>query len=533
MRRSGFATTWWRWAGTMVFEPPPDRQGAETQAPSAPAVSVPLSRLHPLTLLVAAANALRGAILPLAVIYVVGNRTSFGLPLLLVVTALSLVASAARYFTFTYRVEAGELITRQGILDRTERHIPLTRVQDVRMEQGVLHRLLGVVDVHIETAGGQGAEASLSAVGRADAERLRRAIVGAGGVANAPPEAGPPAAQRDIIRRVGLRELVVAGLAANHLASGTAIVFGAWAFLDDVLPRDEQRRYLVLLVRTVQRWWEPGGWTAGLVGAAFLGAVLLVGMLLSVAGSVLLFYGFTLRRDGEDLHRTYGLLTRRASRLPRRRIQLLKIEESAPRRLLGLATLHADTAGSAAPGGKTGRDVLLPVVGRDEVEALLPAFFPDVDPPVWRHVSRLAIRRETAKGVWACLLFAVLSFLLLRNTAAPPLLALWPLGLVPLLYGVNVLGYRHLGYALGTGYLRTRRGTLERATHVVPVRNLQVVVLRQTPFDRRLGLATLRADTAGQTYTGGGPQIRHLPWAEALALAQTLARQAARARYRW
>jgi len=67
----------------------------------------------------------------------------------------------------------------------------------------------------------------------------------------------------------------------------------------------------------------------------------------------------------------------------------------------------------------------------------------------------------------------------------------------------------------------------------VTVRSVQTVTIRRTPFDRRHGLATLKIDTAGQTYTGGGPRIEHLPEAEAWELARSLARDAERLRYRW
>ncbi|MGH9847564.1 MAG: PH domain-containing protein, partial [Blastocatellia bacterium] len=91
----------------------------------------------------------------------------------------------------------------------------------------------------------------------------------------------------------------------------------------------------------------------------------------------------------------------------------------------------------------------------------------------------------------------------------------------------------HLGYALGPRYLQTRRGWLGRSTHIVPIHKIQAVELHQTPFDRRLGLARLSIDTAGQAYTGGGPQISNLPIAEARAIARTLSQQAARIQFKW
>jgi putative membrane protein len=493
-------------------------------------------RLHPLTLVILLVNSVRNFILPAIVVFLVSNKSTGGFILLafLVVTVLQ---TLTRYFTFTYRIEGGELITRHGILERTERHIPLTRVQDLRIEQGILHRLLKVVDLHVETAGGKGAEASLSVLSRDEAENLRRAVFEqtrtlaqtTGAEASAP----LPAAPDEIVRRLSTRELVLAGLTSNRTASALVVVAVAWQLLDDILPKQTYERLLAAFSSQVEHWIEPGGHTNWIAIAATAVGVILVGLVFSVAGSIVLFHGFTLSRRGEDLHRAYGLFTRRASSLPRRRIQLLKIEETWLRRLFGLATLRADTAGSQPANPQEnhdGRDVLLPVVRREELETVLPVVFPGVesDPHAWRQVSRRAIRRGTLKGAMICGLFTIAALLFERDV-----FGLWPLVFIPLVYALNVASYRHLGYALGERFFRTRRGWLSRATHLVPIGNAQTIVLKQTPFDRRHGVMTLVVDTAGQAHTGGGPHIRNVPVADAEVVARLLAQRAAQTRYRW
>ncbi len=188
-------------------------------------------RLHPFTLLFAFWGGMRNIILPfLASLFFFGRMreeqnylwvaASFvGFPL-----AFALV----RYFTFTYRTENGELITREGLFGRTERHIPLNRVQDIRIEQGVLHRLLGMADVFVETAGGRGPEASLSVLARAQAENLREAVF----TRELPPGSIPAQAQaneRQVIRELSFRDLVLAGLTSYRAASALGIIFGALA----------------------------------------------------------------------------------------------------------------------------------------------------------------------------------------------------------------------------------------------------------------------------------------------------------------
>ena len=59
-----------------------------------------------------------------------------------VLVVLSLIPFL-RWMTSTYTVTNRRLITRQGILSRTGRDIPLFRINDVSYEKGVIDRLLG------------------------------------------------------------------------------------------------------------------------------------------------------------------------------------------------------------------------------------------------------------------------------------------------------------------------------------------------------------------------------------------------------
>ena len=60
-------------------------------------------------------------------------------PLLIVLSLIPFM----RWMTSTYTVTNRRLITRQGILTRTGRDIPLFRINDVAYEKGLLDRLLG------------------------------------------------------------------------------------------------------------------------------------------------------------------------------------------------------------------------------------------------------------------------------------------------------------------------------------------------------------------------------------------------------
>lgn len=58
--------------------------------------------------------------------------------------------------TATYTITNRRLITRRGVITRTGRDIPLTRINDVSTERGLLDRIFGCGTLVIESAGQRG-----------------------------------------------------------------------------------------------------------------------------------------------------------------------------------------------------------------------------------------------------------------------------------------------------------------------------------------------------------------------------------------
>src|ERR671917_157254 len=142
-------------------------------------------RLHPVGMLLAALATVRRwfglAVFPGVAALVNGE---FGMRMLLLVLlgvsllgALSAVWGVLSWRATTYRVSGGAFHLKQGVLQKSERSLPLERIQSVDTVQGVVQRVFGVVGVRIEAAGGGGEpEISLSALSHPAAGALREEL---------------------------------------------------------------------------------------------------------------------------------------------------------------------------------------------------------------------------------------------------------------------------------------------------------------------------------------------------------------------
>lgn len=490
-------------------------------AGTAPARVLLDGHLHPGILLLSFLDAVRGSLV--LGLFALLSGSAWFLGLVVTMFVLSLGYALARYITFRYRLTEDELITTEGILHRQERRIPINRIQDLGFEQSILRRMLGLVVVSVETASGDTAEAKLDSLGRPQALALREVLLRqrarlVGGEPAA--AAGPP---EYVLHRARAAELLLRGLTNTRIGVILATVLGLWELLREFGVAD------LVIGATVERL--SGFGPLGLVFALFVGLMVAVflGWMLSVATSFILYFRFTLTVRGDVFQRRYGLLTTHVRALPQRRIQRVLVEQNWLRRVLDVAMVRADSAGSTATQKEErsagGPNVVVPLAQPHRIAPLLPLLLPGLDRenPTFVHAPRTVVLRCTLSWTLPALVLAAVGWWWFGPWA---LLALI---LVPLGWIEGFLLLQNLAFAVGREYVVLRWGALGRYQAFVPLRKVQAVTLSAGPIDRLLGLATLTVWVAG----GSPSAMRDLPIDYARRTKEAIARAAARRRFVW
>jgi putative membrane protein len=495
-------------------------------------------RLHPTSFLFGLAAHLRQLVIPgLFVLFTArsseGNWQIWAMALFVPYA----IATIGRTLSYRYRFDASELVIRTGFFFRNERHVPYARIQNVDAVRTIWHRALGVADVRVETGSGSEAEATLSVVSLDAFDEIRRHVFeGHGGAAAPVAAAAVEAARGRVLLHLPARELAICGLIQGRGAIVIGALFGVmWesglmdrlmgmAFGSQTTGRGVMRQLLRAIVGLGQ---APVARIA-LTVAMFVLVLLLI-RVLSIGWALVKLHGFTLTLDGEKLRSEYGLLTRVTATIPVHRIQTVTIQEGVLHRLFGRVTVRVETAGGDGDETLAQRQVLAPVIPRSAVKDLLASTLPEMPADVvWRNVHPRGVRRAFAESAFVA---AVVATLLVA------LLGWWTPLLFALLLGwaaVNArLTIKWLGWATDAQVVMVRSGWSWRQTTIAPFGKLQVIQLRESPFDRRHLMATVRADTAGAALGAHGIAIPYLARETAVELAQTLAARAARTTFRW
>jgi putative membrane protein len=500
---------------------------SEGTASQAPPAEVEERRLHPFTLLFSTIGMARRLILPAVFGGLSAADGDAGRAVLVVVGVLtipSFLIAVAHYLSFRYMVTRDELTYRSGVLRKQQRVILLARVQNIEVRQSLMQRLAGVAEVRVETAGsGAEPEAGLSVLARADADALRDALLtrragmrAAGVGAEGEVKAFGAAESRPLVHLTP-PELAIAGATANEAGIIAAALVGLLQFADD-LPLSLER-YLPDAEAFLANQSVTG--TVVLV-MGFIVALIVIGWLFSIVGSVVGYYDFTLTRSGEELQKRYGLLSRREANVPLRRVQSIRIEESLLRRPLKLASLKIETAGGPAQRQRGGAEAFVPIAQANRVPGLVQELFPSFvfEARGLRPVHPRSIRRAMTR-------YAAMLIVLAGGLAFVDPRALMLLLAMPLAWLVARWQYRMRGYALASEHVVLRSGVLNRVTWIVPDDKIQTLHVTATPFQRRHGLASVVVDTASG---GAQPTLVDVGTSDAESLLEAMAARARTAR---
>ncbi|MBO6577087.1 MAG: PH domain-containing protein [Rhodothermales bacterium] len=514
---------------------PESASGAPEEAPDATP-----HRLHPMTLVQKVLVGIPALILILLpAIRSNDGGAWFNLALGAMYGLLVFPWTIIRYVRFRYGISPAEIVIRSGVTTVTRRNIPIDRVQNIEIEQGILQRVTGTARVSIFTAGSQSAEGVLDVVSLQEAHRVRETVqqfqkaAAAGGAVSASRRTAASAEPGAVSAELGA---VSAGPGAFSAEGGAAArsqkapgaIFESvdQPEIEPVFEMDMRRvilsgvfRFSMLYIAvffSIFQYVEPDpeaifDWFAGgrfeglaeaagespfIVGLSVLFLAVLFAWLSGILVNLNRYYGFVLHAEGNKLHHRQGLLSRHTGTIPLRKVQAFIIRTNPLMRRFGWYRLEVQTMGFDVK--ERGHKVAVPFGRMDDVMRAanrLQQGLPHPDPggvrvPELSPVSRLTIRRGFVR-------YAVAIVTLAGGIGYFWRPGLWLLSMLPLALVWAVLRYRGLGYGEDERWLYFRKGVVRQHTWLLPLERSQVFYRSASLFQRRLGLASVYVDAAG------------------------------------
>ena len=452
-------------------------------------------KLHPISTIINFLKGLKELIIPVAIILLSRffNKSEelnfwtdlFPILIIGVPVIYILISGIIKWWTFIYWFESDELRVEYGLFIKKKRYIPFERIQSLNYKEGIFHQLFGLVQVMVETAGSTNGkpEVELTAI-RKDAAKLielqmnnskkqkRNNDIGS----NNQDSEFVSETTNSIVHKMSNKDLLVLATTSNSIGvvlAGVAAVLGQFS---EYIPYDLIFKELRVFVQ---------------FGVLLIFFVIVVGLLLawllSIALTFLSYYNFSVIKESEKLIVTRGLLEKKKVTIPLNRVQAIKIVENPLRQLFGYASVIIESAGGAI-GEKEKKLTLFPLIKKKQLEPILEDLIP-------HFVLHINVKRPPKK---AKTFFYRAHFIWLIPVITLCSYFYYPYGLfsILLILPIILLGiwqFKTTGYAITDNQLTIVYRTISRVTFLVEKKRIQVVVRKQSYFQKRKKIASIQA----------------------------------------
>lgn len=410
------------------------------------------------------------------------------------VVILSGLYSYLKWKRFDYFFTDDSLKITKGVIKRSDRDIPLSRIQNVDVKRNLVHRILGVAVVKLETAGGDTTEASLKFVEFQESGDIKRKIRE---FDREKKEKEQEQDERELLYSMDNKELVLLGL--------TGI---------------DQRVFIGVLVLIVFSTpsFAPVLEQAGIGVLTGLSLVSIIAFAVVLASNfvtnIMLFYDFRLWRERNTLEYERGLLNRSEGSIPLRKLQRLVVSDNPLKRVFDRASLSIETAGYSRK--DQGMELAIPLDKTREIESLIS----DIEPVNSSQLEKIPLRSmrryftryaliSTALIIGAQIFLDFFTYLSLPIAVTFSVLA-------------SYMKWVHTGYSASENHFTARRGFWQRRKVVVPYYRTQNIIVSDTVFQRLWDLSSLTVDVAGTGFLTGDAKITDIDRKEARRLSQQI-----------
>lgn len=408
----------------------------------------------------------------------------------------------ASYWFYQYRISQDTFEVSAGLFKKRYLNLPFERIQNIKLEQPLIYRFTGHVAVTLDSAGSKDEEAKIYALTQQDANALREAILLArkadqpdsqATLVNATPSPANQGAEQDeqLLNTRSILDLIIHGVANNHLW----LLLGALLSAQDVLLlwvegllSDLGINIDDVIAHATGSWWQISA------AALMLFLLLLIPLsLLSILGSIIVFYNYRLSRLSDRYIRRCGLFTRQEVSVRLSRIQMIESKQDWLDRLIGRTNLvfQQNLSGSEVRSVETVSNLVVPSVKAHERDALIAETWPDAQP-----FTKVQYRSASPCYFLYFLTLFVLPLSIVTSTA------LWVyLDVGYALAGVSVLiiiallffcHWRRLGFAADDHYYYVRSGILGVRYVCFPIYKLQQVSIEQSLVMTKHKLASVK-----------------------------------------
>ena len=429
--------------------------------------------------------------------------------------AAVLIGSFLQYWFFKFKRESDKILINDGVFKKNHRVIQFDRIQNINLLQPLYFKAFDLVTLQIETAGAKGQEANLAGISETFAEYIRQEILlKKKSISNLDSDVDTSTCKEQLIAEASLSDLAKYGVSSNGIFWFFVVLAPLMGMADDVLPK-------IISKSDFQGFVELLG--GELWGMVFVIVIILVSVLLlmfgfSILGAILRYFNYSLVLSEQSLgqnikewslKRSSGLLTRYEESLKIQKAQTIITQTNVFGKWLGIENLTLGQVSGSQNNAKNKKSLfVIPARKHSQTNKITQIIFDDRPDKIEtkgidrRYVAKTLIFKLFFPSLIICtVIYLNLDSLLILTIPFVVSLAMLPL---------VVKRWKKYRYGMKDGYGQFERGMFGFRHILFPLYKVQRAEVRQSPFQRRRNLATLKIYLASNRI-----QMQYIPIDEA------------------
>ncbi|MDT0596664.1 PH domain-containing protein [Glaciecola petra] len=418
---------------------------------------------------------------------------------------LILISSVIKYWFYFYKFSAGRVEIKQGVFQKSHLDLPFKKIQNVKIVQPFYYRFNQYSFIELDTAGSAQQEAKIVALPLKLAESFKDLILQIKQVEQSQAqessilESGEQqqqtVEQEILLNERSLKDLVIHGISNNRV----------WIFLGFLAPfygsiGENLSSFLEAIGLDLASYLDYQSQSLGLFILHVLSLVMLIMLVIvsfSVIGSIFVFYGYKLSRQGDRYIRRSGLMTKHEVSMRLSRVQIAVQQQDWLDVIIKRVNLRFEQNSSLpSAAGQAGNinnasKLIVPSVTPQESITLIQDTFPVKD---FSDITYLPISKRFLIRFSIMPMMPILLILCTMGFALEFSLLGWSmLGLFTVLLGaMGLLRWKRWGYYFGDdNHVYIRKGFIGVNYYVFPIGKMQQIKVKQSIFMRRHKLADI------------------------------------------
>lgn len=418
--------------------------------------------------------------------------------LLLIAVSLLISYLNYRFFTFRIAIETNEFIVQRGWINKTKTVIKLNKIQQVNLNQKLLHQLLNVYEVEVDTAGSQDIEVKIKAVSGKVAQQLKQQLLQQQDtvretVLELPVQNEVPLRQ---FIRISFSSLVKVGLTRRYIQTFALL------FVLMIQGLEQYRQYFANEQNEESIYTDVGNFAStnitGLLIPLFVLVVFVLVVIVNLSRTLLRYFNYKINIHENNLLISYGLLETKNTIIKPSRVQFLQVTQNYFQKILNVFELKIVQTESDTKDTKKGRGIDVPGVSFQEKEAILHQLFPK--PVMLKNAIQPSIRKWIVHTIWFSIIpaFSLFFYGYYQKQEYAVIGAVFLL-FITLLY--QWVTYRNARMYWTDDFIVFRKGFWDVSYCIVEPHKIQKIETYQRFWHKDLDLGSVVLYTAGGTLT--------------------------------